>query len=214
MSATITTVVAAVRSAVHRPSAGPLLDADIVARANVVYPQLRRRLAMQVPELFMKATGDITVSDGTATYDLTASPTSLTDFGTLDVVEIKSGANYIPMRWSSPMEMAVNTGIAGTYRVRYLTKAATLVLASSTAIDMPDGFELVLIEELSAWVRRKFNESPNEHLQASKDAWREGIVSLLDQYARTPLTIVNSNITPWYPRFRLTGPTTVEFVGY
>lgn len=210
---TIVTVLASVRGATHRPGLGPLPDATLEAWANEDYPAIRRRLADEVPDLFTKVTADIPIAEGTASFVLTAAPASLTDFGKLRTVEVKLGTVYRALRWASALAPFNTVGLAGTYRVQYITKAAALVVGSATVLDWPDGMDRVLVEQLAARVRIKFNESPKPHLDEMERAYRETRNSLLRQYVSTPQVIVDVGVMAAWPAYRFRGPATVELVG-
>jgi hypothetical protein len=210
---TIVTVIASVRAATHRPGLGPLPDATLEAWANEDYPTIRRRLADEVPDVFTKVTADIPIAEGTASFILTAAPASLTDFGKLRVVEVKQGTVYRALRWASALAPFTTAGLAGTYRVQYISKAATLAISGPTTLDWPEGMDRVLIEQLAARVRIKFNESPKVHLDEMERVFRETRNSLLRQYVSTPQVIVDAGVMAAWPAYRFRGPATVELVG-
>jgi hypothetical protein len=214
MASTVVTVIASVRAAIHRQGTGAgLTDATLVAWANELLPRLLARIQDDVPDYFTKVTSDIVLAEGLSTVDVTAAPVSLTDFAKPRIVEFKSGAVYLPLRWAPYLASTVTTGLGGTYRVKYLPKAYFITGTSdATDLGLPFGLEVALIEQLAARCRRRFNESQTDHLEAAKLAFDECRASLIRLYGG-PLGAPNVNRMQQWPRWRFRGPATIELVG-
>lgn len=213
--ATIVTVLASVRAAVHRPAVGTagLDDAGLVAWANEELPVLRARIADDAPSYFEKVTADITVADGVSLVDLTAAPVSLTDFSKVRHVEVKRDSVYLPLRWAPSIASTVTAGMGGTYRVKYLPKPAVISgPADATDLLLPYGLDTCLIEQVCARVRRRFNENEDSHQRAGDAAYKDALGVLL-RLSGLPQRSVDLGNMPAWPRWRFRGPATVEFVG-
>lgn len=213
--ATFVSVLASLRAAIHRPAAGTagLDDASILAWANEELPPLFARLCDDVPAYFEKVTGDIVVADGTNTIVLTSAPVSLTDFSKVRFVELKAGTSYLPLRWAPGIASTTTSGLGATYRVKYLPKAFTIpAVGDTTDLGLPLGMERALIERLAARVRRRFNESPTEAMNAAEAAYKESMAALL-RLSGLPQSSADMRNMPSWPRWRFRGPATVELVG-
>jgi|SRR5579862_1421330 len=195
-----------IRAAIDHDSDTAVTQAQIYAWVNERYYTLRRRLANLFPDLYTKVTADFTIAQGASSQDVTASPLSLTDFGKVRVLQWKTGLDY----WSLPLANGINPERSGrlswrlrgatvldifpalmapgTYRLRYVTKAIKLA-APTDVVDLPDGAETVLIEDVARRCRVRVDEDPSFHSMFKSEAWQELLASLQPLYVSTPMQI-------------------------
>ena len=207
--ATLSDIETSVRAATFKITTGRTPQSVIWLFVNEEYQALRRRLADAVPDLYTKVTADFTVAASTYSVDLSASPISLTDFGKVRVVERKESGQYYPLEVAAAMAPGdLDSCIAGTYRVRYVTKPAKLT-AGTDVLEIPDGAERVLVESIAARLRVREQEDPSPHIRWREQAWTEIRDSLVQQYVSTPqeVEVVAPSIGL---AFRFRGPATID----
>jgi len=206
--ATLATVLTAIRTATDQDeTTGPVSDTQLTAWVNEVYPTLFRQLADLIPDFFTTITADFTLAAGVSTVTTTTLGINTT-LGKPRVLERKSGSGvtYRPL----PYLRALNAGwprrlswrfignttfhllppasAQGTYRLQFLRKA--LVLAGTDPIDLPDGGDRVLIEDVAALVRPRLQQDPAPHLEARKRAWDLLVASLKPEHG-SPQSIID-----------------------
>lgn len=201
--ATLTTVITSIRASVDRDGADVQVpDTVLTAWVNEAYLQLRRRLADLVPDLYTVVSADLTIASGNA-----LSLSSLTTLGKILAVQRKESADYysLPLapatdpdasgtlsyrqRGTAAVDIFPATSAPGTYRVRYVSKPAALT--GSDAVDLPEGGERILIEDVAARCRLRWEEAPDYHLRARDQAWEELRNALVVQYLATTVSVVD-----------------------
>jgi hypothetical protein len=206
--ATLATVLTSIRTATDQDeTTGPISDTQLTAWVNEVYPALFRELADLIPDFFTTITADFTLAAGVSTVTTTTLGINTT-LGKPRVLERKSGSGtaYMPLNyiraynagWPARLGWRFLGGTTfhllppgsapGTYRLQYLRKALTL--AGTDAIDLPDGGDRVLIEDVAALVRPRLQQDPAPHLAARKRAWDLLVASLRPQHG-SPQSIID-----------------------
>lgn len=207
--ATLTTLLAGVRHVTDHDSddqAGT--TAQLTDRINEEYLTLHRQIADLIPDLFTVVSGDITVASGTTTINPAAAPLSISNLSKIRAVQIKVSGRYfdLPVAPVGNAEMSGRRGwrllfgptieltpanaTAGTYRLRYMAKAAALTGGAPDVL-LPDGADKVIIERVAARIRPRVDEEQHvqAHLAAADEAWRELRKSLVAQYRPNPMGI-------------------------
>lgn len=170
-----------------------------------LYLALRRKLAMLVPTLYTKRV-QFTLSSGN-TQDYTASPLSLTDFeraqrmrrqisssdwtpvgiaNPIEPEQLPQGQDYVYLERGTVLEFYPSAAIPGsTFELSYITKATKLSTTGDT-LDIPDGADLVLAEQLAAKIRPRFDEDPSPHIRAAGEHLTELKWDLVNRYGVDP----------------------------
>lgn len=210
--ATLATLLLDIRAVCDRDGDTAVTDAQLTVWANQEYAIVRRRLADSVPDPFTKIK-DFTLASGN-TQDVTAAPMSLTDFGKLLSLSRLSGTSYQQLMLAPLGSVYDGTGLdaSGSYRARYLTKAATL--AGTDPVDLPDGADGIVRERVAARLRVRFDEDPKEHKAFAQELFAETVASLRVLYPATPYPgiIDVSEIGPGYA-WRMRGNVIEIFPG-
>lgn len=196
-----------IRASTDHDSDTQVTDAQLWPWISSSYHVLRRKIADIAPELFTGISADLTVAAGASTIALS----SITDLGKIRTVERKDGSVYTalplapfehgshPAHLSWRLRAAVGADVVdlapadlapGTYRVRYLTKGVAINDSGDNLI-LPEGGDRVVVEEVAARVRVRFEEDPTPHLVAAKAAWEELRQGLVRLYANTSIPIVD-----------------------
>lgn len=164
----------------------PIKDSTIKRWINIEVQNVRRLLLAAAPALFATQSA-FTASAGpppfwtkAATFDRVRLVERKGTDGTYYPIEKANeldpemSPSYAWRELGSKIEFFPSTGAAGDYRVTFLAKPAALV-NSSDVLDVPDGVEDVVVERVCARVRRRFEESPAEHIEAAKAALEEAL---------------------------------------
>ncbi len=177
-------------------------DASVLPVLNAVYQRIRRKIARRVPTVYTKV---VTFTATAQTQDVTGAPLSLTDFGTVrrirrqvdqqsnqfDPVGVANPANpdnipydltYAFLERGTVLEFfPANQVVGQVFELSYLSQPIALAAVGST-IDLPEGFQEVLGEFLAAKFRQRFEESPNDHLEAGNHALEDLLWDLEHRY--------------------------------
>jgi hypothetical protein len=204
--ASLSDIEASIRAGTDHDTDTQVTTPQIYAWFNEAYAVFHRRLATLFPDLFTKISADVPVASGASSFDLTATPPTLTDFGKLRVVQVKSGLDYFSLplanaanperearlcfrqRGFTTIDLFPTLAAAGTYRVRYVTKGLKLA-APTDPVDLPEGAETVLIETVAARVRCRHDDDPGPHMMFKSEAWKDLLASLGPMYVSTPQSI-------------------------
>lgn len=209
MAILLSDIEASVRAGCDHDADTQITTPQVYVWANEAYFAIRRRLGEVAPDLYTRVSPDFTLGAGVTSQDLTAAPLSLTDFSKVRIVEWKTGAYYSPLPVAPFLtadvrgEMAFrlrgtildffpSTFVPGQiFRVKYLTKPAAKLAAPGDAVDVPDGAERVIVEEILGRIRVRFDEDPSPHIAWRTQAWEEVRNALIKQYVSTPQSIVD-----------------------
>lgn len=209
---TFAEIEASARGLIDHDTDTQVTQAQFLLWSNEEYPILVRRLAQAIPDRYMKFSADF---PGVASQDLTAAPTSLTDFDRLHVVQVKSGTAYydLPLarasspesscalafrqRGASTVDLFPSTGWPGlTFRAKYTYVPVPLLSGSS--LDLPRGAEIGLVAMLCERARHRMDEDTSYLERAREAAWQRIQSSLLPFYGRvSPESI--TDVTGRYP---------------
>lgn len=205
MSILVSDVLSYARIAADREDTTDITDANMIVLLKGVYQRVRRKLANKIPQLYTKrsewtATGD--------TQDVTGAPLSLTDFGKIRRIRLKTGSNpntyvpvgvaneanpqaipygytYVYLRRGNVLEFYPDGQITGNvFELSYLSQPIN-INAAGNSIDCPDGYDEVLGEYLASKLRNKYEESQT-HLALALAAERDLLWDLSNVYGVNP----------------------------
>jgi hypothetical protein len=186
----ITAVRTATRFDIASPS--PVTDTMVTVWVDQEHKRFRRELNVAVPALYKATSSEATIAAGAQTL------TKPNDFEKLVRIERK-----VAERWET-IEPAPDTNggfacylgfeevgatyliwplaaAAGTYRIVY----SKTVTAGYTSIEVPDGFEDVLIERVSGRVKERLQPSEAQmHFQIADRIWQQQMPLLRLRYGR------------------------------
>lgn len=177
---------------------------------NEELPVLARRLANVIPDRYTKLSPDFTIVAGNS-QDLTAAPTSLTDFSRIRCVQVKSGTIYGDLdlapnvspetvgwlcwrqRGASTVDLFPLQLVSGqTYRVKYIYKPAPgSKAAPGLTIDLPDGCEQAINALVAMRCRHRDDDDFSLFERERERVWQVLVQSLLPFYMDQPQGIVD-----------------------
>lgn len=167
---TVTEAIAAARAiSAHDAPDTSVTDAQITQWVDVELVILMRELGLRLPRM-MLAQASSTITAGNSTF---AKPA---DFDAVYRLEVQSGAYYTaidraeelnantsPVRsWRenpTTIEIVPSEVAPATYRLTYLRGPA----AGYTTLDVPRGFEWVLVPRVAMWIDARFDDRHDAH---------------------------------------------------
>lgn len=164
--------------------------ADVIKRmADDVYRRLRRRLSAEFPTLYEALSATQTITSDTITKP--------TDFEAIRVLEKQYGTGWVTVgvlpslnrddaqeqafyELGTVIKVTPAATAPGTYRMFYLASPPTII----TTYDVPNGIEGIIIEEVSAKIRQRHDETSQVqyHKDAAKQIWDEQYMALWNRY--------------------------------
>lgn len=151
---------------------------------NLEHAMIRRRLAHIAPSLYEATDDEQTLdSDDEGLLDLPA------DFDSLVRVEQQIGSDWYPISVADGLQPHVSplnvreeydglrlapVSLAiGTFRIVYKQAAAIELADDADDLEVPDGFEDIIIEKCAARVRTKDADDPSPHFIRAQEVWNE-----------------------------------------
>lgn len=173
-------LVTAIRDVTGQDVAGKVTDSQLIGWIDRENQELRRRIGDRCPIYDSIASFSLS---GTWRYDVSA----ISDFGKPRVASYLSGDYYIPMRVApvSEGEPSTTTMVDGSYRVRYISRAAAVTSGSSN-LSLPAGAAEIIAQRVASRVRMRLEESGGDsHAAEAERATAELLSWLADFYRGT-----------------------------
>lgn len=170
-----------------------ITDTQLLALLNTRYEALCRALGMVVPTLRTKVAATFTVSSGNS-QDVTAAPLFLTDFdrvrrirrqvsaGVWDPIGVASPIDpetipqehdFVFLERGTVIEFYPSLLVVGqTFELSYVYRPVRLA-STASALDIPDGADDVLAQQLAALIRGRFDEDPSAHVAEAARLWTD-----------------------------------------
>ena len=183
----------AIRAETSHDSDTQVTDAQLDERINTDHSNVRRKIAMVAPQIYTETDHEQTLAAGEDTLEMPL------DYERLIRVERQYGTEWYDIEASDelgPHRMPLNvreeanglkvaplSQAAGVYRIIYVMEPEGLV-DDGDELDVPSGFEDIIVQLGCAFVRRRHEESQSAHLEIADRVWKEQKPLLRKRYGR------------------------------
>jgi hypothetical protein len=199
------------RAATDQVGSSQVTDSQLLIWAKEDYPALARRVSVFVPDRYTKVT-TLTIGAGQTTLQSVPSDflkprtvdrvvgTSVWDpvpRVSLPMARMSSTRGYL-LRGANTIEIFPATLAPASYVLTYIYKVDPSTLVVGTTLDLPDGCERVLAQQLAARIRVAVEEESmvQFHLSLANGYWLEAKTGLEEMYPDSFEGCIDVNAPP------------------